>query len=372
MARARYIMVGGFLGAGKTTAILKLAQTLTAAGRRVGLITNDQSVGLVDTAMLQAHGFAVEEITGGCFCCRFNSLVEAADRLTVEARPDVFVAEPVGSCTDLRASVSYPLRRLYGDAYSIAPLTVLVDPVRALRALEIEPGRSFSQKVLYVYHKQLEEADLILINKCDAIEAPRVARLYDALRERYPRSSVLTVSARTGAGLDAWLDRLAVQQADEAGNLAIDYVEYAEGEALLGWLNATVRVSGPAFDGNAFLGDVARHIHRRLEADDIEIAHLKMTLAPAEDEGSDLAVFNQVRNEHQGELSHMLMDELEEGELILNLRAEGDPEILRAAALAALAETSRRAGVAHELGHVEHFRPAPPTPTYRLEPEPTR
>src|ERR1700756_3615176 len=115
MKKSRYIMIGGFLGAGKTTAILKLAEYLSAQGLRVGLITNDQSVGLVDTTMLGAHGFAVEEITGGCFCCRFNSLVEAADRLSVDARPDIFIAEPVGSCTDLKASVSYPLRRMYSD-----------------------------------------------------------------------------------------------------------------------------------------------------------------------------------------------------------------------------------------------------------------
>ena len=49
MTPARYIMVGGFLGAGKTTAILRMAERCTASGRRVGLITNDQSVGLVDT-----------------------------------------------------------------------------------------------------------------------------------------------------------------------------------------------------------------------------------------------------------------------------------------------------------------------------------
>ena len=73
MAKARYIMVGGFLGAGKTTAILRLAEMLRDDGQRVGLITNDQSVNLVDTAVLAAHGFPVEEITGGCFCCRFNS-----------------------------------------------------------------------------------------------------------------------------------------------------------------------------------------------------------------------------------------------------------------------------------------------------------
>ena len=96
-------MVGGFLGSGKTTALARLAQWLSQRGRRVGLITNDQGSHLVDTATLTARGFAVEEIPGGCFCCRFNSLVEAAQRLSVSAKPDVFLAEPVGSCTDLVA-----------------------------------------------------------------------------------------------------------------------------------------------------------------------------------------------------------------------------------------------------------------------------
>ncbi len=54
---ADYIMVGGFLGAGKTTAMLRLAEHLTAAGRRVGLITNDQSHGLVDTSIVTAKGY---------------------------------------------------------------------------------------------------------------------------------------------------------------------------------------------------------------------------------------------------------------------------------------------------------------------------
>src|ERR1051325_9373357 len=96
---AQYIMIGGFLGAGKTTAILRLARHLTAAGRRVGLITNDQSHDLVDTVMRRAGGFAVKETPGGCFCCRFDSLTHAAARLARQAAPDIFLAEPVGSCT---------------------------------------------------------------------------------------------------------------------------------------------------------------------------------------------------------------------------------------------------------------------------------
>ena len=83
---ARYIMIGGFLGAGKTTAVARLARYLTDQGKQVGLICNDQSTGLVDTTLLRSQGFSVEEITGGCFCCRFNSLLDAADNSVVCTR----------------------------------------------------------------------------------------------------------------------------------------------------------------------------------------------------------------------------------------------------------------------------------------------
>lgn len=185
MSRARYIMIGGFLGAGKTTAVLRLARLLQQRGSRVGLITNDQSHGLVDTALLGSSGFPVEEITGGCFCCKFDSLVGASERLSREQRPDVFLAEPVGSCTDLKATVDYPLRRMYGRNYRIAPLSVMVDPVRALRILELEPGKTFSPKVVYVYRKQLEEADIIVINKIDLLGRQRLERLRQALQESF-------------------------------------------------------------------------------------------------------------------------------------------------------------------------------------------
>ena len=58
---ARYVMIGGFLGAGKTTAIDKFARSMVERGLRVGLITNDQSTGLVDTAILRSQGHAVED-----------------------------------------------------------------------------------------------------------------------------------------------------------------------------------------------------------------------------------------------------------------------------------------------------------------------
>ena len=365
--RADYIMIGGFLGAGKTTALLKLAAHLTSNGRRVGLITNDQSSGLVDTTLVTAQGYPVEEITGGCFCCRFNSLTTAAERLTESSMPDVFLAEPVGSCTDVRASVQYPLRRLYGDAYRIAPLSVLVDPIRALRILGIEPGKAFSPKVRYVYGKQLEEAEIIVINKSELLADERRSALQNALRAAYPHAEVLNVSARTGAGLDQWFSRVAGADSDDRQAPGLDYELYADGEALLGWLNATLRVTAASpFDGNALVLDLAREVGVRLASLDVDIAHFKTTLTPDEGIG-DLAVVNLVGSDRAPESSHRLQEEMRAGELIVNLRAEGDPQgmhdVLMRDVLPALC---RRLAVAASVVHVEHFRPAKPSPTHRF------
>lgn len=361
---ADYIMVGGFLGAGKTTALLRLAEHFTVRGRRVGLITNDQSLGLVDTAMVRAHGYAVEEITGGCFCCRFNSLTAAANRLSRDARPDVFLAEPVGSCTDLRATVQYPLRRLYGDDYRVAPLSVLVDPTRAARMLGIETGRTFSSKVQYVYEKQLEEAEIIVINKSDLLGDAQRERLTDALTARFPQAEVVSVSARTGASLDDWFGRLSGPPASGPA-LDVDYDLYADGEALLGWLNATWHLSTAfRFDGNEFLRRFAAAVQTRLAGDGIEIAHFKMTLSP--DTGSDLAVLNVVRSDARSESVHRLAEALEEGELIVNLRAEAEPDRVKTVVLAGLEEIAREMRVVPTIEHVEHFRPGRPEPTHRM------
>ncbi|MGQ0732121.1 MAG: GTP-binding protein [Acidobacteriota bacterium] len=365
MTQAHYIMVGGFLGAGKTTALLQLARHLTAQGRRVGLITNDQSHGLVDTTLVTAEGYPVREITGGCFCCRFNSLTEAAAGLAAEAAPDVFLAEPVGSCTDLRATVQYPLRRLYGDNYRVAPLTVLVDPVRALRILGLEPGRAFSPKVLYVYRTQLAEADLIVVNKMDLVDESRLARLQEALHAAFPRAVVLTASARSGVGLEPWFTRLLTDESADWPAPEVDYDVYAEGEALLGWLNATLRLEAAApFDGNALLAELGSHVAAELADRQLEVAHFKMTLSP--DEGGDLGLLNLVATDRTPEQPHLLQDDLRRGELIVNLRAEGDPDVLKSIVTGALDAVTNRPGLATRVVHIEHFRPSRPVPTHRV------
>lgn len=361
MTPARYIMIGGFLGAGKTTSILRLAQYFDAKGLKVGLITNDQGHRLVDTMNLKSRGFAVEEIAGGCFCCRFNSLMDAANHLEEQNKPDVFIAEPVGSCTDLIASVSYPLRRIYGDRFEVAPLSVVVDPNRAARVLGIGEGRPFSEKVSYIYLKQLEEAAIIVINKTDLLDAQHLADLKAALAERFPNKPILSASALEEDGLEQWFQAISEADTSAEPTMQLDYQIYAEGEAALGWLNATVALNTEEMiDGDELLRDLANKVRNSLETKQAEIAHFKMTLSP-DDESGELAVLSMVGNAWDGHFSQTLSDPLNKGQLIVNLRAEGDPDTLEQAL-----HTAVNSNPHLTLDHFECFKPSEPKPVYRM------
>src|SRR5438309_6124776 len=231
MSHLRFIMVGGFLGAGKTTTLARLARHYTDRGLKVGLVTNDQAQDLVDTHTLREQGFAVEEVAGACFCCKFDDLLDKVGKLEAGQRPDVILAEPVGSCTDLVATVVQPLRDLYGTRFQVAPYPVLFKPSHGLRILRNDTGGGFSPKAAYIFRKQLEEADAIVINRIDEMTPNALAELAGLVSGEFPSTPVLRMSAKTGESFEALTELL-----DQEGNfgrkiLDIDYDIYAEGEA---------------------------------------------------------------------------------------------------------------------------------------------
>src|SRR5437868_3010895 len=220
-------MVGGFLGAGKTATLGRLARHYLARGQRVGVVTNDQAEDLVDTHSLRAQGLPVEEVAGACFCCRFDDLMGKVECLSQSERPDVILAEPVGSCTDLVATVVQPLKDLYGSRFSVAPYAVLFKPSHGLKILKNEVGSGFSPKAAYIFRKQLEEADAVAINRSDELQPNEIQELAELVASEYPGTPVLRLSAKTGQGFEALTYLLDQQGRFGQRILEIDYGTYA-------------------------------------------------------------------------------------------------------------------------------------------------
>jgi hypothetical protein len=340
--RPHLVMVGGFLGAGKTTLILAAARQLARRGLRSAAIMNDQGEDLVDTQQARTQGIDTLDVTGGCFCCRYPDLVDRMEQLRAHS-PHVIFAEPVGSCTDLSATTLQPLR---GANYCVAPLTVLVDPERGRQLLT--PGAD--EDLAFLFRKQLEEADLICLTKSDVVQ-PECELPYQNVRQ---------LSARSSEGVEAWIDEvLDGRLAASAKTLDIDYERYARAEAALAWLNLYV-VFEPDMPLTAAMtiGPFLDALDSRLSEAGISVVHLKMTSE------SDTGFLKAATcgNRREPEIDGALDGSPSwRHEIRLNLRATGSPEEVREIVES---EIGRLRGVVSAM-RIACFRPAAPKPWHK-------
>jgi G3E family GTPase len=362
MTPIRFIMVGGFLGAGKTTTLARLGKHYLSRGQRVGIITNDQAEDLVDTHNLRSQGLSVEEVAGACFCCKFNDLMDKTDLLQKANRPDVILAEPVGSCTDLVATVVQPLKDLYGEKFSVAPYPVLFKPSHGLKILLHQADAGFSPKAAYIFRKQLEEADAIIINRIDELRPAEVEELAALVTAQYPAVPIVRMSATTGAGFEALTELL--EQKGRFGQriLQIDYDTYAEGEAELGWLNSSVHLkAAQPFALDVLLVEMVEKLQQAVAAEGAEVAHLK---AIGLWEGY-FGVANLVSSKLKPELSLPSKCSVTEADVIVNARVAIDPAVLQEHVRRTLETVCQARGATLQEHKTQSFRPGRPMPTHR-------
>lgn len=358
----RIIIAGGFLGAGKTTLLWTAARQLMSRGLKVGMITNDQAPDLVDTTLLLRQGLDVREVAGSCFCCDFDGLLRAIDELKEVVHADVLLAEPVGSCTDLSATLLQPLKDRLRKKITVFPFSVLVDPFRAREVLSGTDG-AMHPSASYIFRKQVEEADRILINKADLLTRDDLRAVEERISREVPGTRILSLSSRTGEGVAAWLDD--IFSGTHAGTRIpeIDYDIYAEGEAVMGWLNAEVRVaapSGPLEGGEAVCRALMEGLRNAFLLRSAPVGHVKLLM---EGEGGHL-VSNLTRTGGEIEYRGALAAASPEARLILNARVEMPPKELESIVLEQFDRLAYD-GLEVRILRVHSLAPARPEPTHR-------
>ena len=126
-------------------------------GKRVGVVTNDQGKYLVDTAFFSFSDIPAVEVTGGCYCCNYDVLEDRVNELVEMLHPDIIFAESVGSCADIVATVIKPFQQLKNIPTELMTLSVFAD-ARLLRMRLLGDELPFSDDVVYIFDKQIEEA----------------------------------------------------------------------------------------------------------------------------------------------------------------------------------------------------------------------
>ncbi|GGO53990.1 hypothetical protein GCM10012287_41890 [Streptomyces daqingensis] len=362
-----FIPLTGFLGAGKTTTMTTTALALEEKGHRVAVITNDQGVELVDTHLVRSKLDSVAEVTGGCFCCKFEDLVEAVVALTESDGVDTVIAEAVGSCTDLQATVVRPLRRYYGENMVVAPLTTVVDPLRH-RAFERAAQRGEPESDLsYLFRQQLTEADVIAVNKLDTIPAGQAGELLLGLRKQYGDAAVVGYSATTGEGVDTLLTAWEAPAGNQAVDLDVDYDRYAAAEAQLAWMNQEVELS--AVEGEFDATEWARTVLARLSGWAAEqgavVGHAKLTVEVGDGEFAKLSL---TEAGAEPTVDRTPASAAGGARAVINARVACEPDDLDRAVTDAVAAADQTTGARSSATSPVSFKPGYPRPVHRLAP----
>jgi len=160
------LIVGGYLGAGKTTLVNHLLRH--ADGRRIAVMVNDFGELTIDADLIEDAEGSVLALAGGCVCCSFGSDLLGAlqDVLQRQPPPDLILIETSGVA--LPAAVARSARLLPG---------LRIDGIVLLLDAETVRQRSADPYVGDLVRQQLLDADLLILNKTELCSPNQLAEL---------------------------------------------------------------------------------------------------------------------------------------------------------------------------------------------------
>lgn len=184
----KVMIIGGFLGSGKTTAIKRISKQISDAGKRTAIIVNEIGEIGLDGETLKSPGIMTQELTSGCICCTLKiSMQYTLQTLEEEFRPDVVIIEPTGIA--FPGQIREEIEAMGLSELSFTPVVTLVDPGRfGTEAKEIPK----------FIETQVKEAEILGINKVDVAPAEIVMATEKMLIELNPEARILKFSAKLG------------------------------------------------------------------------------------------------------------------------------------------------------------------------------
>jgi len=354
--------VAGFLGSGKTTAIMNASKMLIKNSKHVGVITNDQGKYQVDKFFMESNDIPSTEVSNGCFCCRYDDFDAHLLALANEYKPNVIFAESVGSCTDILATVVKPFVEFREKYVEKATLSTFTD-IRLLERKLKNMVLPFSEKVMYIFEKQIEEADILVINKKDLYDKEKTEEVIKLAKEKYSDKHIITMSTFEEADIKNWLNELEkIALNMNRPSLKIDYKKYGEGEQVLAWLDEVICIRSNENSLEDVVTVLISSFIRKIKAKGLSIGHVKFFVnnvglkekfsVVSADENIELISLDKLSGDSVG--------------IILNARVETKPDVLKELIEESIKETMERYGVIIEEKEEAYFSPGMPEPVHRF------
>jgi G3E family GTPase len=312
-------------------------------------------------------GVPAVEVTGGCFCCHFDDLEARLIQLKQTAKPDVIFAESVGTCADIVATVVKPLLELRNEVITPTSFSVFTD-ARLLRRRLLDLPMPFSDEVVYIFDKQIEEAGILVINKRDLLSESDAKELILLAQTMFP-SKVLKVQNSLDPGdIGDWISLLNVTSNKlTTTSLDIDYHRYGTGERKLAWLDETVILHTLDSEGRTAAITFLAALTNAISVQNLPIGHVKVIIKGACESVKLSFVAEDVPGWENDipDLSGTCIS------ILLNARVEGDPHLLREIVHSSVLATESGGFTQVEEKAITSSHPGFPKPTHRIGNQPS-
>ncbi|MDY5678773.1 MAG: GTP-binding protein [Candidatus Methanomethylophilaceae archaeon] len=218
--------IAGFLGSGKTTALMRIVDGLVSRKNRVAIVVNDVGDISVDAKFIEAHGLKAKEISGGCICCQIaGSFAETLAMLHDSFDPDIVIVEPSG------VAIPWGLKR--AAEYSESKTEVVIEHAPVITLVDSSRIDVLMKAVKRLVETQIREADICFINKVDVATDEDIRKTEEAIRSINQTAEIRRMSALTGEGIDYAVEAIETRTSaryDKANEAELLKKQYNAGE----------------------------------------------------------------------------------------------------------------------------------------------
>jgi G3E family GTPase len=174
------LLITGFLGSGKTTLVIRLAKAVSRHNLRTAIMVNEIGEIGIDNQLMRQLDLNVWELLGGCICCTLaGDLVTTLQQLDRDYHPNLVIVEPSGAADPSGVLKALPYYR--GTPLESIRTIAILDPLRLPMLYEV-------MSPLITAH--IQQADLILISKCDLASVSEISFASQTAQELNPQANL--------------------------------------------------------------------------------------------------------------------------------------------------------------------------------------
>ncbi|MDO4566963.1 MAG: GTP-binding protein, partial [Oscillospiraceae bacterium] len=285
-AKAKYMVTSGFLGAGKTTAMIAFAKSINPRYGRAAILTNDLGAeNIVDYSFTETTDVITTQISGNCICYQHENLVDKLNQLVAVGSNIIFSDIP-GCGIGALDHVYLQLEQREPGEFELMPFTCIVDPERLSMIMPEQRDINLPFEMRFLLKAQMAEADLIVLNKIDLLSEEELERCLAFIRDSFPETPLMKMSALKGEGVDEVVDYLMTHKAAaEHREIGYGSEEFIAAETLLSWYNRRVFLEerdDKNLDFNEVISALFEGIREGLKANKCNVPHLKAFAAGEE------------------------------------------------------------------------------------------